>query len=172
MRWVMSKLSFDTCDVLIYDPVPSNRAATRAALYALGFRRTETVSTLEAFLESMQKSPPDIALCEAQGGADIIAPSDMMDGRVGAIRTGLDGAGLTDVSIMAYAAKYASAFYGPFRDAVGSSATLTAATGSVRPAEQTGPATAILVPPGGSVRHAEIRATKIEIQLAPEFKLR
>src|SRR3954471_7860513 len=66
----MSKLSFDSCDVLIYDPVPSNRAATRAALYALGFRRTETVSTVEAFLESMQKSPPDIALCEAQGGAE------------------------------------------------------------------------------------------------------
>ena len=66
----MSKLSFDSCDVLIYDPVPSNRAATRAALYALGFRRTETVPTLEAFLESVQKSPPDIALCEAQGGAE------------------------------------------------------------------------------------------------------
>lgn len=66
----MSKLSFDSCDVVIYDPVPSNRAATRSALYALGFRRTETVSTLEAFLESMQKSPPDIALCEAQGGAE------------------------------------------------------------------------------------------------------
>jgi porphobilinogen synthase len=65
------------------------------------------------------------ALCEAQAGADIIAPSDMMDGRVGAIRAGLDGASLTDVSIMAYAAKYASAFYGPFRDAVGSSTTLT-----------------------------------------------
>ena len=66
----MGKLSFDSCDVVIYDPVPSNRAATRSALYALGFRRTETVSTLEAFLESMQKSPPDIALCEAQGGAE------------------------------------------------------------------------------------------------------
>lgn len=65
------------------------------------------------------------ALVEAAAGADIIAPSDMMDGRVGAIRTGLDGAGFTDVSIMAYAAKYASAFYGPFRDAVGSSKTLT-----------------------------------------------
>ncbi len=64
------------------------------------------------------------ALVEAQAGADIIAPSDMMDGRVGAIRAALDGAGLTDVSIMAYAAKYASAFYGPFRDAVGSSKTL------------------------------------------------
>jgi porphobilinogen synthase len=64
------------------------------------------------------------ALVEAEAGCDIIAPSDMMDGRVGAIRRALDAAGRTDVSIMAYAAKYASAFYGPFRDAVGSSATL------------------------------------------------
>ena len=68
--WVMSKLSFDSVDVLIYDPVAANRTATRAAMYALGFRRTETVSTIEAFLESVQKSPPDIALCEAQGAAD------------------------------------------------------------------------------------------------------
>src|SRR3954470_9513259 len=66
----MGKLSFDSCDVVIYDPVPSNRAATRAALYALGFRRTETVSTLEAFIESVQTNAPDIALCEAQGAAD------------------------------------------------------------------------------------------------------
>ncbi len=65
------------------------------------------------------------ALVEAEAGCDIIAPSDMMDGRVGAIRAGLDAAGLCDVSIMAYAAKYASAFYGPFRDAVGSATTLT-----------------------------------------------
>jgi len=65
------------------------------------------------------------ALVEAEAGCDIIAPSDMMDGRVGAIRSGLDAAGFADVQIMAYAAKYASAFYGPFRDAVGSSATLT-----------------------------------------------
>ena len=64
------------------------------------------------------------ALVEAEAGCDIIAPSDMMDGRVGAIRRGLDAAGRIDVLIMAYAAKYASAFYGPFRDAVGSSATL------------------------------------------------
>jgi porphobilinogen synthase len=64
------------------------------------------------------------ALVEAEAGCDIIAPSDMMDGRVGAIRRALDVAGRTDVLIMAYAAKYASAFYGPFRDAVGSSATL------------------------------------------------
>ncbi|TMJ06403.1 MAG: porphobilinogen synthase [Alphaproteobacteria bacterium] len=65
------------------------------------------------------------ALCEVEAGCDIIAPSDMMDGRVGAIRAALDAAGRTDVQIMAYAAKYASAFYGPFRDAVGSSKTLT-----------------------------------------------
>src|SRR4051794_31740035 len=65
------------------------------------------------------------ALVEAEAGCDIIAPSDMMDGRVGAIRAALDAAGRTDVQIMAYAAKYASAFYGPFRDAVGSSKTLT-----------------------------------------------
>jgi porphobilinogen synthase len=65
------------------------------------------------------------ALVEAEAGADIIAPSDMMDGRVGAIRNALDEASFTDVSILAYAAKYASAFYGPFRDAVGSSKTLT-----------------------------------------------
>jgi porphobilinogen synthase len=65
------------------------------------------------------------ALIQAEAGCDIIAPSDMMDGRIGAIRDALDDAGRTDVQIMAYAAKYASAFYGPFRDAVGSSATLT-----------------------------------------------
>ena len=60
------------------------------------------------------------ALVQARAGADIIAPSDMMDGRVGAIRSALEGEGHCDVTIMAYAAKYASAFYGPFRDAVGS----------------------------------------------------
>src|SRR6201993_3960498 len=64
------------------------------------------------------------ALVQAEAGCDIIAPSDMMDGRVGAIRAGLDAAGFGDVQIMAYAAKYASAFYGPFRDAVGSSGAL------------------------------------------------
>jgi porphobilinogen synthase len=60
------------------------------------------------------------ALNQAAAGADIIAPSDMMDGRVGAIRDALEGNGHVNVQIMAYAAKYASAFYGPFRDAVGS----------------------------------------------------
>jgi porphobilinogen synthase len=65
------------------------------------------------------------ALVQAEAGCDIIAPSDMMDGRVGAIREGLDAAGFVDVQIMSYAAKYASAFYGPFREAVGSAKTLT-----------------------------------------------
>jgi len=65
------------------------------------------------------------ALCQVEAGCDIIAPSDMMDGRIGAIRSALDDAGHTDVQIMAYAAKYASAFYGPFRDAIGSAKTLT-----------------------------------------------
>ena len=64
------------------------------------------------------------ALAQAEAGCDIIAPSDMMDGRVGAIRAALDEASFADVAIMAYTAKYASAFYGPFRDAVGSAKTL------------------------------------------------
>ena len=64
------------------------------------------------------------ALVQAEAGADIIAPSDMMDGRIAAIRKALEDAGHCDVQIMAYAAKYASAFYGPFRDAVGSSGLL------------------------------------------------
>jgi porphobilinogen synthase len=62
----------------------------------------------------------DQALNQAEAGADIIAPSDMMDGRVKAIRMALEMAGHVNVQIMSYAAKYASAFYGPFRDAVGS----------------------------------------------------
>jgi porphobilinogen synthase len=64
------------------------------------------------------------ALTQAQAGVDIVAPSDMMDGRIGAIRTALEGAGRIHTRIMAYSAKYASAFYGPFRDAVGSAGNL------------------------------------------------
>ncbi len=64
------------------------------------------------------------ALTQAQAGVDIVAPSDMMDGRIGAIRSALEGKGLVHTRIMAYSAKYASAFYGPFRDAVGSAANL------------------------------------------------
>lgn len=65
-----------------------------------------------------------MAVVQAQAGCDVVAPSDMMDGRIRAMRVALDQAGLPDVQILSYAAKYASAFYGPFRDAVGSGAAL------------------------------------------------
>ncbi len=65
------------------------------------------------------------SIVQADAGCDVIAPSDMMDGRIGAIRAALDSNGHQDVSIMSYAAKYASGYYGPFRDAVGSSGALT-----------------------------------------------
>ncbi|MHB1174861.1 MAG: porphobilinogen synthase [Sulfuriferula sp.] len=68
------------------------------------------------------------ALAHAEAGADVVAPSDMMDGRVGAIRGALDAAGYIHTRILAYAAKYASSFYGPFRDAVGSTANLGASS--------------------------------------------
>ncbi|MCZ4254948.1 porphobilinogen synthase [Sulfitobacter sp. G21635-S1] len=66
-----------------------------------------------------------MALAQAEAGADIIGPSDMMDGRIGAIRNALESGGHSDVMILSYAAKYASAYYGPFRDAVGASGALT-----------------------------------------------
>jgi porphobilinogen synthase len=65
------------------------------------------------------------ALSHAQAGADIVSPSDMMDGRIGAIRTELEGQGFVNTKILSYAAKYASSFYGPFRDAVGSASNLS-----------------------------------------------
>lgn len=71
-------------------------------------------------LEALAKQ----ALCQAQAGADVVAPSDMMDGRIARIRAELDGAGEIHTRILAYSAKYASAFYGPFRDAVGSAGNL------------------------------------------------
>ncbi len=78
----------------------------------------------------------DLSVREAEAGADIIAPSDMMDGRVGAIRAALDAAGRIDTCIMAYAAKFASAYYGPFREAVGSAqeAPISKATYQLDPA--------------------------------------
>lgn len=66
-----------------------------------------------------------MALAQAEAGADILGPSDMMDGRIGAIRTALEAEGHQDVTILSYTAKYASSFYGPFRDAVGASSALT-----------------------------------------------
>ena len=65
-----------------------------------------------------------MSLAQAEAGADILGPSDMMDGRIGAIRSALESAGHSDVAILSYSAKYASAFYGPFRDAVGASGRL------------------------------------------------
>jgi porphobilinogen synthase len=64
------------------------------------------------------------AVLQAEAGADVIAPSDMMDGRIGSIREALDGAAHSDISIMSYTAKYASAFYGPYREAIGTNTTL------------------------------------------------
>ncbi|MFT7105959.1 MAG: porphobilinogen synthase [Yoonia sp.] len=66
-----------------------------------------------------------MAITQAEAGADILGPSDMMDGRIGAIRNALEGEGYQNVAILSYTAKYASAFYGPFRDAVGASSALT-----------------------------------------------
>src|SRR5580658_10381854 len=63
----MGRLSYDTTETLIYDPVAANRTATRAALYTLGFRRIETVASLDAFIDAIRRRPPDLALCEAQG---------------------------------------------------------------------------------------------------------
>jgi porphobilinogen synthase len=78
--------------------------------------RIDNDSTLERLVEQ--------ALTQARAGADVVAPSDMMDGRVGAIRAALESEGFRDTMILAYAAKYASAFYGPYRDAVGSGVAL------------------------------------------------
>jgi DNA-binding response OmpR family regulator len=63
----MSRISYETAETLIFDPLSANRASTRAALYNLGFRHIETVATLEAFTECIKRRPPDLAFCEAQG---------------------------------------------------------------------------------------------------------
>jgi porphobilinogen synthase len=81
-----------------------------------GALRADGAVDNDASLELLART----AVSQARAGADIIAPSDMMDGRVGAIRTALDEDGLSDIPILAYSAKFASAFYGPFRDAVDS----------------------------------------------------
>jgi porphobilinogen synthase len=81
-----------------------------------GALRSDGTVDNDASLELLSRT----AISQARAGADIIAPSDMMDGRVGAIRTALDEDGLSDTPILAYSAKFASAFYGPFRDAVDS----------------------------------------------------
>jgi DNA-binding response OmpR family regulator len=81
----MARLSYDNAETLVYDPVSANRAATRAALYNLGFRRIETTATLEAFGECIKRRPPDLALCEIQG-----ADSDLCQ-MIQSLRQGIDG---------------------------------------------------------------------------------
>ena len=93
--------------------IPTRVTATTASCPGQTILNDETVAALVRQ-----------ALNQAHAGADVIAPSDMMDGKVGAIRSALDAEGFIDVQIMAYAAKYASAFYGPFREAVGSAGAL------------------------------------------------
>jgi len=95
------------------------------------------------------------AVSQAKAGADIIAPSDMMDGRVGMIRAALDQAGYPDVAIMAYSAKYASAFYGPFRDAAGS-------------APQFGDRKTYQMDPGCSVRQA-MHETELDVAEGADY---
>ncbi|WP_138934211.1 porphobilinogen synthase [Roseovarius arcticus] len=85
-----------------------------------GFLRSGVIVNDET-VEALVKQ----ALSQAEAGVDIIGPSDMMDGRIGAIRTALEAAGHQDIILLSYAAKYASAFYGPFRDAVGASSALS-----------------------------------------------
>jgi porphobilinogen synthase len=98
------------------DPYTSHGHDGLISESAIGEIRILNDETVEALVQQ--------ALIQARAGADVIAPSDMMDGRVGAIRAALDAEGFLDVQIMAYAAKYASAFYGPFRDALGSAGAL------------------------------------------------
>jgi DNA-binding response OmpR family regulator len=68
----MTRLAFDTADTLVYDPVAPNRTATRSALFSLGFRKIETVATVEAFGAAVRVQPPDLAICEAQGAEDAL----------------------------------------------------------------------------------------------------
>merc|ERR1712070_868540 len=77
------------------------------------------------------------AVSQAEAGADYVSPSDMMDGRVGAIRDALDAAGYSDVGILAYSAKYASAFYGPFREALDSNPSLPSSDWQVPDGKET-----------------------------------
>lgn len=81
----MGRLSYDTTETLIYDPVATNRTATRAALYTLGFRHVETVASLDAFIDAIRRRPPDLALCEAQGSDTALCRivQDMRQGAAG-----------------------------------------------------------------------------------------
>ena len=118
-------------------PVPRALAAVRAAVPEMSLwadvclcEYTDhghcgplaTAPTGETIIDNDAALPrlADAAVCYARAGADVVAPSDMMDGRIAAVRAALDGAGRSDVVLVSYAAKYASAFYGPFREAAGS----------------------------------------------------
>jgi porphobilinogen synthase len=123
-----------------YNPQGLAQRAVRALKYALPELGVITDVALDPFTTHGQDGLIDAAgyvlndetvevlvrqaLSHAAAGADIVAPSDMMDGRIGAVRTALEAAGYRNTRILAYAAKYASSFYGPFRDAVGSAASL------------------------------------------------
>ena len=106
----------------IKDAVPNVGVLTDVALdpYTSHGHDGLTDSAGNVINDDTVKVLADQALVQAEAGADVVAPSDMMDGRVAAIREALESAGHQNVAIMAYAAKYASAFYGPFREAVGS----------------------------------------------------
>jgi DNA-binding response OmpR family regulator len=84
-RWAMNRLLYDTAEALLYDPVSSNRMATRSALYALGFRKIETVGTVRAFGEFMRRRPPDLAICEVQGAGEQLC------NEIQKLRQGTDG---------------------------------------------------------------------------------
>ena len=81
----MARLSYETAETLVYDPVTGNRAATRAVLYTLGFRKIETVGTVDAFAEAIRVRPPDLALCEAQGADTVLCEM------IQSLRQGVDG---------------------------------------------------------------------------------
>jgi len=110
----------------IKDAVPDLGVMTDAALDPYTSHGQDGVIDDDGYVlndETVEALCRQAAVCAA-AGADVIAPSDMMDGRIGAIRTKLEDGGFRNTQIMAYSAKYASAYYGPFRDAVGAAATL------------------------------------------------
>jgi len=110
----------------VKDAVPELGVLTDVALDPYTVHGHDGIVDANGYVDNDETSKilTEQALVQAEAGADIIAPSDMMDGRIGAIRQSLEREGHCNVQIMAYAAKYASAFYGPFRDAVGSAGLL------------------------------------------------
>ena len=137
--YIDTALKTETCDAA-WNPDNLSNRATRAVKDAVPEIAVMTDVALDPYNISGQdgivrdgvvvndesvEALVKMTIAQAEAGADIIGPSDMMDGRIGAMRSALEAAGHTDVCILSYAAKYASAFYGPFRDAVGASGLLT-----------------------------------------------